>query len=194
MIVNLIGPIASGKTTFAKWFVGKFNEWTHIAIDEVREHTARMLKYHSSSSAIEDYVWHAALPNLLEDTNRYFILESTGVLWRLRELFENLDHDVYTVKLVASTETCKKRALTRPQETRSEPYNIDDTQGIELEEFLHTRAPGNVTIKTDNIDKDQLMRAYEEAARYIRRAQICFDLCREEHIIGNNQLPEGDRT
>jgi hypothetical protein len=115
------------------------------------------------------------------------IIESTGILHRLRDLWtpELANRGIYTIKLTAPVEICQERARNREQEP-IEGYDLDECYGILLEEELHQCIPANLIVDvSSNKDKEK---KFEEIEWYILRAKKSFEVYKTAKIIGKNNL------
>lgn len=112
--IVIIGNIASGKTTLAKKLVEQLPDFTYVCLDDIRVGIADTNP--DINPVSRDRQAEAQAMKMM-DQHRYVIFESTGAnlfyhraILRMRDKFQ-----VFTVKLMADTETLYERYLGRPQ-------------------------------------------------------------------------------
>lgn len=114
MILNLVGPPAVGKSTFASRFVLEHPEFKFCSIDAYRiEH------------ANEDKAWQYLLKDIVENKN--VIIESCGLGWRLREIFKSMsvqEKRIITISFTGLYEEIYTRLAER-QHKRTIDYKYD---------------------------------------------------------------------
>lgn len=182
MIINLIGNIATGKSTFARWFTEKHSSWKHLNIASIRNH---MLIRQVLN--VEQLAWERL--KLLAGESKNCIIESTGTIYRLADLWtpDNANRGIYTVKFTAPVKVCQERARHRKQES-IEGYNLDECYGILLDKELQYVIPANLIVDTSDWSNKE--EKFEEVEKYILRAKKSFEIYKTAKVIGNNQLME----
>lgn len=138
----------------------------------------------------EKLVWDLLKKRAIEAPN--CIIESTGALYRLRELWipELANRGIYTVLFYASQEERDKRIKGR--ERKEIPgYDIDEQYASRIEEEAFRYIPFNISIDTTNMK--YFNEAYREIGKYIERAKVLFESINEVHSIGINTLKKGER-
>jgi hypothetical protein len=115
------------------------------------------------------------------------IIESTGVIHRLRDLWtpELANRGIYTVKFTAPVEVCQQRARERTQE-QVEGYDLDEDYALLLEEELHQSIPANLVVDMSSWEGKE--EKFEEVERYILRAKKSFGVYKTAKVIGKNKL------
>jgi cytidylate kinase len=195
MIVNLIGHIASGKTTFARWFIARHPSWKYYSIDQMRREASRsrlsLAKEVPRTSHLphcEDFAWRLMLQAVsgLEAVN--CIIESTGTIYRLRDLWHPLvDKGIYTVKLVATREECQERARKRKKE-KIPGYDLPEVYGITIEDEHQLMVPANLIVNVPDMTEAEQEEVYEKVEKYILKAKRCFEIYKIAEVIGKNNL------
>jgi len=169
MIVHLVGPPASGKTTFARWFLDKHPFWQYIAIDEIRNYYAKTLK-NCRSTEIEKIVFDKLLIRLNLATDS--ILETTGTIWRLKDTWNLVNQkSIYTIKFTDTTQNLLIRAKNRVREVVY-PYNIKDEEVIEEENNIFV--PANLIVRNSTTANKEI---YSQIEWYILKSRIILDKC-----------------
>jgi len=114
MIINLVGPPASGKSTFSAKFVLEHPEYRFCSIDAYRV-----------TFENEDKAWHEMLRDV--QSNQDIILESCGWGWRLKNLLGQYpvrQRYISTIEFTGNLEDIKARLLIR-QNKRPIPMKYD---------------------------------------------------------------------
>jgi len=175
MIINLVGHIAAGKSTFANWWTIKYPSWTIITIDSIRK------KYPVGS---EDLVWEDAQKTLMS-IQGHCIFESTGTIWRLKNLWnqELVNRGIYTIKFVISPREAKMSARQRAILEGSNRY-IDECYEIDLDKENQDKLCCNLIINGGITQVNDEI--YREAEQYILRAKTVFYYNRQNIILGQN--------
>jgi len=180
MIVNLTGPIASGKSTLCKWFIARHPEWKHIDIAVARSNTL---------SENDAWIWMEDQVKQADEC----IVETTGVLHRLADLWRNVANKtaiIYTIKLVAPVSLCKQRAKLR--NSYSSRYSLDEGYAIDMEERLHDILPANLVV---DITADMgILDMVEEIEQYILKARFCSGYIDSKYVIGYNSLKKEEEN
>ena len=174
MIINLVGCIATGKSTFAQQWVDKHPSWEHLALDEIRTKWAtRYPDIHATN--LELHVWQELIT--LAGTYKNCIIESTGECWRLRELYtpELVHRGIYTIRFDASKEECTKRAKKRNRVLPA-PYNGDEFWAIDE----YNPVPANLVV--DLTESEEPCKVYQEIEWYIWKA-YAFHNAKEIRIV-----------
>ena len=161
MIINLVGCIAVGKSTFAKQWVAKHKSWVHLAIDEIREEVVtEALQCHAS---VEDTVGYLLLSRAI--ASKDCIIETIGDWWRLRDLYtpELVHRGIYTIRFEASEEECAERAKKRNRVLPA-PYDADEQQAISE----YYPVPANLVVDLTGLENPD--KVYQEIEWYIWKA------------------------
>jgi len=187
MIINLIGHIASGKTTFARWFLEKCPSWKHLDIAQIRR-TIRTRYPNEKLQRIEELAWLKLDSSINLGEN--FLIESTGVLHQLKDIWtsERANQGIYTVKFMAPLKVCQKRAQARVVLDKLDGYDLDEDYAIWLEDEYQQTIPANLSIETTSLL--EIERQFEEAYAYIQKAQECFRIYEHACILGYNTHKE----
>lgn len=169
MIVNLAGHIASGKTTFATWWLSRHQDWTWIPIDRIRQ---------NMQGCSQDKIWQQVQQELL-DCQTDCLFESTGTIWYLKALWnsELANRGIYTIKFVTSPQESKHLAKMRNRE------NVDDElREIDLSDEYQNQLSANLIVPGG---KQANLGVYREIEKHILAAKLMFSL---NNKIGFNQL------
>lgn len=144
MIINLVGPPAAGKSTFAAKYVLEHPEFKYCTIDAYR------IKYKN-----EDTAWAKLFQDVLENKN--IILESCGLSWRLVDIFNSeavRRRHLYTVAFVGDIEEIKERLAERQKRPVPFPYDpLDEVAAVDYvsEHLDESIAPIDVQVNTTSI-------------------------------------------
>jgi shikimate kinase len=140
MIINLLGPPASFKTTFAEYFIQQHPEFTHCAIDKYR-----------IIFKDEDRVWKE-----LDKTSNYIskvIIETSGLSHRHKDIINNLQNknNLKTILLYANYDILVKRLKNR-QKLNNE-YNKDEFDFLQyaFERIDYLKKIADISINTTNL-------------------------------------------
>jgi predicted kinase len=181
MIINLTGPIAAGKSSFAKWFVERHPSWQHLAIDEFRKEA---VEFYTRTKAYPNQVEDRAIIQLQRALQQYgdFIVESSGNIYKMATLWTPwlVDRGIYTVYLDASTDECQERARRRDRKMPP-PYDGDESLAI-AEGYMHGIMPSNLYVSLTGAEN--LGKVYQEVEWYILKAKAFFDA----KEVGHNKI------
>lgn len=151
MIINLIGPPAAGKSTFASRYVVTHPEFTYCSIDEYR-----------IAHSDEEKAW----ANLTNDVinSKIVMLESIGLSWRLKGLFQKIkDRKIITIALIGDPLVIHERLNNR--EKRFVPFPYKDLDEHLTIDYTIENLGKSVT-KIDTII-DVTARSPEEVFEYL---------------------------
>lgn len=157
MIVNLVGRIGAGKSTFAQWFLKKHPNWYYGDIVECR-HIARKLHPQGKPAVIERRAFQ-----LLRHTcfaPGHCIIESTGLPYILRQLWQSVGgRYIYTVMIDTPLEICRENVREREV---LEGF-LSDEEGLSYEEQMQQQLPANIILcKKGDESKEELEKLYQE--------------------------------
>lgn len=138
---------------------------------------------------MEDVAW--SLLTQAAKANKNCIVESTGVLHRLQDLWtpELANRGIYTIKFTAPVEVCQERAQKRGREP-VEGYDLDERYAISLEEELHQSVPANLIVDMSSWEGKE--ERFEEVEQYILGAKMFFRIYKTAKVIGKNNLNQGE--
>jgi len=156
MIVNLVGPIASGKSSFARWFREKHPSFFHFDIAFMRECYEK-----------DEEAWKAIKTVLCSVENS--IVESTGLHYRISELWtpKLVRKGIYTVKFMGDVETLNKRICKRDRD-----ITLVNDEIYENQVFASTyhELPTNLLVwMAERADYPEIERYISKAKRKIER-------------------------
>jgi shikimate kinase len=167
MLVHLVGPIAAGKSTFAKWFAARQPTWAYVSIDDARLEAAAEHGHTGDALLVEDKAWEKFFSRCQQDR---LVMESCGALHRMDSFLTDAikTKRLYTIKFVAPYRTLAARVLNRPR-TNPWPYNASELESLyELcrdAKFI----PADLTIDTSssniNLTFDRIEKYILEAAK-----------------------------
>lgn len=153
ILVNLVGPPASGKSTLASKFVLEHPEYWYVSIDSCR------LGKKNDKEAWEDLRLRAV-------GNRFTIIESSGLSWRLSENILIGNARILTVLLIASRKTLQLRLKER-QHKRPIPFKLarDEAESIDwcLQNLHLIKYPIDKIINTDQISRDESYQLFKDS-------------------------------
>lgn len=119
MVINLCGPPAVGKSTFAARFVLEHPQFSYFSIDQFR------IDFQDETNA-----WAALMQHVL--THENVILETSGLSWRLNLLMDQLGkRKIFTIKFVADREILIDRLRKRQKRSVPMPYHTDELEFID---------------------------------------------------------------
>lgn len=188
MLINIIGPIAVGKSTFCKKFIERHPEFVHAAIDDCRAAAAAEWKERNPDTNLSDHNIFTRLD--VEETawmklfdlcinNPYALLETAGLSWRLKDIlhYEELVKDgIYTVKFTGDRKKCHERLDQREANgsghSEAFPYEFNARDGIDwMIENIH-RAPHNLLVNVDS--GGDYEKIFKEVEDYILSATLKY--------------------
>lgn len=176
MIINLVGPPAIGKSTFAARFVLEHPEFQYCSIDNYR------IAYED-----EDLAWHKLTQDIIKKRN--VVLETCGLSYRLRDIFNNETirrRPMFTVALTGDLDTILERLTTRQKKEIPYPYHYTEQETVQfvLEHLDDSVAPIDYTLDVTHSDPDQVYRLL--CARIARKRILTFGdrTRRKEHFDG----------
>lgn len=191
MILNLVGPPGGGKTTF-RMFLERYGSsppiWSSVDIADFRV----------DPKLDENDIWDKMTRKVkkLSKNGKHVILETSGTLWRLAELWQEVNENLYTVLVTASIPICKTRLskrLENARKTNKAKYIIQQHKlayrYIDEEKKLSDRITPNLCIDTTNLDA-KMLTVFLTAERHIKQAVEFFDRYNGARVIGYNNLLE----
>lgn len=195
MIINVIGPIAVGKSLFCKKFTEKYPEFVHVAIDDCRRAAWRELgggKLDKMSTLnklnLEELAWQKLWDGC--KNNDYVILETSGLSWRIKDVLhydEFVKRGIYTIKLVGSIAKCLKRLRNRKKAVTPFIYEFDQEEGLRyLFKNIH-RAPHNLLVNVDTGLEYNVL--FDRIVKRIDKARLRYEVRGK----GNNCLKKNER-
>jgi adenylate kinase family enzyme len=152
MIVNLVGPPAAGKSTFAARFVAEHPYFRYCTIDAYRQE-------HDE----EEVAWAFLLRDMVE--RRDVVLESCGLDWRLMQIFDMeaiRRRPILTICFDAPYETLLERVSTRQKGQRrglaTERIHSDEKESVRwVQEHLEKLRPvADVSVDTGVLDEEEV--------------------------------------
>ena len=162
LIINLIGPPAAGKSTFAAKYILEHPEYRYCTIDEYR------ITYKD-----EHLAWRA-FANDIRNADPV-IMESVGLSWRLADMFnteEARHRSICTIAFIGTPEILHER-LTSRQKRMVPGISFDRDEDLALDhaiEHIHRSiAPIDLIIDTTKISIEDL---YKELSLYISIQRI----------------------
>jgi predicted kinase len=101
-LVNLVGPLGSGKTTLARMFISRHEGWRHLGIDDYR-----------STCGSEDAAWRRLGSDVASTS--LVVLETSGTSRRLASVLSVRSREtVVTVSCAAPVPVLLRRIKARP--------------------------------------------------------------------------------
>lgn len=196
MLINLIGPVAVGKTYFAQKFIERNPGFVYISIDQERdaiyqEYIVSKKDQKPSSDdrrTFEENAWQRLFDKCRE--HPFVIMETSGLSWRLKQIIEYkplVKKGIYTVKLIGHLDKCRTRLQKRIAKCLNK-VNDEYSFFIQLEDVLEWthaeigRAPHNLIINVDSDENYDIM--FKEAERYIINATNKYI----DRLFNNNLL------
>lgn len=191
MIVNLVGPPASGKSTFASRFTLENPTWIWYTIDMCRDDLLR------TSVHAEDRAWETL--KQLVSTHPRVILETGGLSWRLPVMLEELEgvkehtdgngiywrsheREVLNVMLTGPANVFHKRLMQRHEWFKPVHYNLQDEHNAvdyTLERMTKVYPHGAYLIRVDENTEDEI---YEEiSSKVLEFQRYCLEQRKEIH-------------
>lgn len=162
MIVNLIGPPAAGKSTFAARFVVEHPDFVYCSIDECR-----------IEMKDEVAAWDRFYQIIRENPN--VVMESMGLSWRLKSLFHSPDiksRMLVTIAMTGDLVDLHKRLDERQKRPVPFPYDgIDEHRSIDwaVEHLGKSEAKIDVIVDVSRKDIDE---TYEYLSAYLARKRL----------------------
>ena len=157
MLINLVGPIASGKSSFAKWFLEKHPQTLHLDIAYFRE------IYDTDKCAWKMIEEVAALTNNC-------LIESTGLHYRIQNLWTPrvVKRGIYTIKFMSNRSLLNERIKKRSKDNL---VRLNDEM-LENEIFsdIYNELPANLNVwMADNSIYQTIEKYILNAKRRIER-------------------------
>lgn len=111
-VVSIVGPTATGKTSFATWFTHRYGIYYHLDIAELRKQLGVLDEKKTAKQRLanEDRVWEHVHQVIL--THHFILLESTGLSSRLQYVYD-IASSTFIVKLIDSKENLEARIIKR---------------------------------------------------------------------------------
>jgi len=163
MIINLIGPPAVGKSTFASRFVLEHPEFKFCSIDAYRvEHDN------------EEIAWQNLFKDVIENKN--VILESCGLSWRLEDIFRTCSvrkRNTVTISFTGKYDDIYKRLAER-QHKRPVNYKYDMSDEFAaitwvLEHIHESKQPIDIEVSTSEYTIEE---QYQFLCEYIALKRV----------------------
>jgi len=182
MIINLVGAPASGKSTFAARYVLEHPEYRYCSIDSYR------IEYKKDG---EEEAWLKLYEAVC--SSKKVILETCGLSWRLRTLFNSEDirrRPIITLAFNGSAEVLHERLNNRQRREVPYPYHYTEHETIDfvISNLDHSVAPIDYIIDVTNTTLEDV---YEYFSRIItEKSFITFGSKRrrkEDYIKGTNR-------
>lgn len=164
MIVNLVGPPAAGKSTFAARYVAEHPFYKYCTIDAYRE-----------AHKEEEHAWTHLTKDMVE--RRDVILESCGLDWRLHKVLDVeaiRRRPVLTVCFDAPYDTLKSRVDQRhtgPRGLHTDFIHSDEIMSVKwVQEHLHELRPSpEMTLNTGVLSEQEV---YEQVSSRILQFRV----------------------
>lgn len=160
MIINLVGPPAAGKSSFAARFVLEHPEFRYCAIDAYR------IEFQD-----EEEAWF----QLEEDVHdsKLVLLESSGLSWRLVPIFTKIklqERPMITLGLTGNPDVIKERLKNRQRRTIPYPYAWDEyrTADFVIEHISESIAPIDVLMDVTEKTPEEVYRSFSKAIAEFR--------------------------
>ena len=170
MIINIIGAPASGKSTFASRFIVEHPEYRYCSIDAYR------LEY-----ADEEKAWDNLGYNALN--NKIVLLESSGLSWRLNEIFMEAKFNktpILTIAFIGQADILHQRLNERQKRKIPYPYNFDEHQTIDF--VVKKLSEGVINIDYSvNVSQKDKNQVYTEVSNEIAKF-------RGRNVIGEKMI------
>lgn len=116
MVINLVGPPAVGKSTFAARYTLAHPEYTYLSIDQARD-----------CFDTEAGAWFYLEERVL--ITNPTILESSGFSWRLRTLLANSEikeRKIFTICMYANESILEQRLKDRQKRQGNRIFHLDE--------------------------------------------------------------------
>jgi stage V sporulation protein G len=185
MLINIVGPIAVGKSFFCDWFIKRHPEFVHASIDQARYESGKEWEKENNTTIdkaselpteermdLEEHAWDILYG--ICDINEDVILETSGLSWRVRQIFYDQDissRGIYTVKLSGNRDKIKARLKARTKHTTKYfPYTMEEDTAVDwMVDSMH-RVPHNLIINVDSgLDHEVV---FQEAEKFILAAKL----------------------
>jgi stage V sporulation protein G len=188
MIINIVGPIAVGKSFFCDWFIKRHPEFVHASIDESRYQSGKEWEARNKTTidkaseldaeermSLEERAWELLYE--VCESNENVILETSGLSWRIKDIFYDMDivmNGIYTVKLLGNRDKIKARLKARTKHTTKYfPYTMEEDTAVDwMVDSMH-RVPHNLVVDVDSgLDHEVV---FQEAEKFILAAKLKFE-------------------
>ena len=147
-IINLIGPPAAGKSTFASKFVLEHPEYTYCSIDAYR-------------AEFKDEVpaWEHLEESILKHPK--VISETSGLSWRLIKIFNSRAlrrRKIFTIAFTGSSNIILSRLQNRQRREVPYPYHYTETETVRyvLDNLNRSSTKINYTVNVDNKETEEI--------------------------------------
>lgn len=137
VIINLCGPPAGGKSSFASRFILENPDFTYLSIDEFR------IQYKDETLAWEQFY-------LSINKSKKVIMETSGLSWRLNHFYFWPERPIFTILFTGNRNKLQERLKIRQKRSVPMPYHQDEQEFLDwaIENNHNLIFPVNLEIDT----------------------------------------------
>jgi hypothetical protein len=121
VVINLVGPPASGKSSFAARFVLEHPDFTYLSIDQFR------IDFQDETTA-----W-VELDKAIAK-NKKIVLETSGLSWKLKHITYHINYlkrPMFTILFTGDRDILQERLKNRQKRSIPMPYHRDEIEFLD---------------------------------------------------------------